>query len=73
MMVHKYASGSSATARICKARLSSDCGLRLALEDLEVAVEKGPHVSALAPDTIDQMQVEAREKEKQGFAKSGRN
>ena len=32
-----------------------------------MAVEKGPHVSALAPEVIDQMQVEAREKEKQGF------
>ena len=32
-------------------------------------VKKGPHVSALAPDAIGQMQVEVREKEKQGFAK----
>ena len=38
------------------------------LEELEAAVEKGPHVSALVPDAIDQMQIEAREKEQQGFA-----
>ena len=38
------------------------------LEELEAAVKKGPHVSALLPDAIEQIQVEAREKEKQGFA-----
>ena len=38
------------------------------LGDLEAAVDIGPHVSVLAPDAIDQMHVEAREKEKQGFA-----
>ena len=39
------------------------------LKELEAAVEKGPHKSALEPDAIEQMQVEAREKEAQGFAK----
>ena len=34
------------------------------LQELEAAVKKGPHVSALALDAIDQIQVEAREKEK---------
>ena len=34
-----------------------------------MAVEKGPHSSALEPDAIDQMQKEVREKEEQGFAK----
>ena len=38
------------------------------MDKLEAAVVKGPHVSALAPDAIDQIQVETREKEKQGFA-----
>ena len=38
------------------------------LEELEAAVEKGPHGSALAPHAIDQIHVEAREKEEQGFA-----
>ena len=33
------------------------------LEELKATVEKGPHVSALEPDAIDQMQVEAREKD----------
>lgn len=39
------------------------------MEELEAAVEKGPHSSALEPDAIDQMQKEARENEEQGFAK----
>ena len=44
-------------------------GRNWTLEDLEAAVEKGPHSSALEPDAIDQMQIEVREKAKQGFAK----
>ena len=39
------------------------------LKELNAAVEKGPHVSVLETNSIDQMQVEAWEKEKQGFAK----
>ena len=39
------------------------------IEELEAGVKKGPHISALALDKIDQMQVEAREREKQVFAK----
>ena len=39
------------------------------LEELDAAVERGPHASALEPDAIDQIQEEAREKESQGFAK----
>ena len=46
-----------------------DVGEDWTLEQLEAAVEKGPHVSALEDDAIDQIQVEAREKETQGFAK----
>ncbi len=38
------------------------------LEELEAAVARGPHVSALEDDTIDQIQIEAREKVKQSFA-----
>ena len=38
-------------------------------EQLQAAVEKGPHSSALEDDAIAQIQVEAREKEAQGFAK----
>jgi len=38
------------------------------LEELEAAVEQGPHRSALEPDAIAQMQIEAREKVAQGFA-----
>ena len=36
---------------------------------MEATVEKGPHVSALEPDAIAQIQIEAREKEAQGFAR----
>jgi hypothetical protein len=32
-------------------------------------VEKGPHSSALEPDAIEQIQIKAREKVKQGLAK----
>ena len=39
------------------------------LNELEAAVSRGPHVSALEPDAIAQIQIEAREKVKQGFAK----
>ena len=39
------------------------------LEELEAAVARGPHVSALEPDAIAQIQIEAREKVEQGFAK----
>ena len=44
-----------------------DVGRDWTLAELEAAVAKGPHVSALAADAIDQIQVEAREKETQGF------
>ena len=37
-------------------------------EQLEAAVRRGPHVSALKPDAIAQIQIEAREKAAQGFA-----
>ena len=37
--------------------------------EMEVAAQRGPHVSSLEPDAIEQIQVEARDKEKQGFAK----
>ena len=39
------------------------------LEDLKTAVEKGPNVSELAPDAINELQVEIKEKEKQGFVR----
>ena len=38
-------------------------------EQLQAAVDKGPHSSTLEEDAIAQIQVEAREKEAQGFAK----
>ena len=38
-------------------------------EQLQAAVEKGPHSSALENNAIAQIQVEAREKEAQGFTK----
>ena len=46
-----------------------DVGRNWTLEDLEAIVEKGPHSSALELHAIEQMQIEAREKAKQGFAK----
>ena len=46
-----------------------DVGRDWTTEELDAAVAKGPHESALAPDAIEQMQAEAREKEAQGFAK----
>ena len=45
-----------------------DVGPEWTLEQLEAAVERGPHTSALEPDAIKQIQVEAREKAAQGFA-----
>ena len=39
------------------------------LDELSAAAERGPHRSALEPDAIAQIQVEAREKEAQGFCK----
>ena len=39
------------------------------MEELEAAAEQGPHWSALEPDVIAQIQVEARKKETQGFCK----
>jgi len=39
------------------------------LEELEAAVTRGPHSSALVPDAIAQIQLKAREKVAQGFAK----
>jgi len=46
-----------------------DVGRNWTLEELEAAVEKGPHSSSLEPDAIEQIQMEAKEKVKQGFAK----
>ena len=46
-----------------------DVGRDWTLEELEAAVARGPHVSALVPDAIEQIQLEARDKEAQGFAK----
>ena len=36
--------------------------------ELQAAVDRGPHASALKPDAIEQIQLEAREKVNQGFA-----
>ena len=47
-----------------------DVGRNWTLEELEAAVEKGPRSSALEPDAVEQIQIEAREKVKQGFAKT---
>ena len=46
-----------------------DVGRDWTLEEPEAAVEKAPHSSALEPDATEQIQIEAREKVKQGFAK----
>jgi hypothetical protein len=46
-----------------------DVGRNWTLEELETAVEKGPHSSSLEPDAIEQIQMEAKEKVKQGFSK----
>jgi hypothetical protein len=46
-----------------------DVGRDWTVSELEAAVARGPHVSALEDDAIAQIQVEAREKEAQGFAK----
>ena len=46
-----------------------DAGRNWMAEELEAAVEKGPHASALEPDAIEKIQIEARDKVKQGFAK----
>ena len=46
-----------------------DGGRNWTAEELEAAVEKGPHSSSLEPDAIEQIQREAREKAKQGCAK----
>ena len=37
--------------------------------EMEAAAQRGPHVSSLEPDAIEQLQMEARDKEKQDFAK----
>ena len=44
-------------------------GINWTRDDLEAAVTKGPHKSALEADAIEQIQIEAREKQEQGFAK----
>ena len=46
-----------------------DVGRDWTLKESEAVVEKGPNTSVLEPDAIEQMQIEAREKVKQGFAK----
>ena len=46
-----------------------DVGRDWSPEELQAAVDKGPHVSALELDAIEQIQKEAKEKERQGFAK----
>ena len=58
-MLREYA------AKGCLVSFGRDC----TLEELEAADERGPHRSALEPDAIAQIQVEAREKEAQGFCK----
>ena len=45
-----------------------DVGRDWTVEEMDAAVARGPHTSALAPDAIDQIQQEAREKQAQGFA-----
>ncbi len=39
------------------------------LDQLEAAIECRPHISVLIPNLIEQIQIEAREKAEQGFAK----
>ncbi len=39
------------------------------MNELEAAIKRGTHVSVLVPNTIKQIQLEAREKVEQGFAK----
>ena len=46
-----------------------DVGRDWTPEEMEAAIKRGPHVSSLEPDAIAQIQIEAREKEKQGFAR----
>ena len=43
-------------------------GIDWSVAEMQKMIKKGPHSSALVDDTIAQIQVEAREKEKQGFA-----
>ena len=46
-----------------------DVGQDCTRVELEAAVKQGPHKSALADESISQMQVKTREKAAQGFAK----
>ena len=46
-----------------------DVGRDWTLEELEAAVARGPHQSSREDDAIAQIQVEARQKERDGFAK----
>ena len=62
-MACKFASSSGVTDTFYAMRLPVSVGQDWTLEDLEAAVEKGPHVSALEPVAIGQKQLEAREKE----------
>ena len=41
------------------------------IEDLEAAVEVGPHISALDPEAIEQLQSEVAEEEDQGRSVGG--
>ena len=45
------------------------CGRDWTMEELDAAVEKGPHQSALHPDAAAQFRAEAVEKEQQGFCR----
>ena len=58
-MLREYA------AQGCPVQTGEDC----TAEQLQTAVDKGPHSSALEDDAIAQIQVETREKEAQGFVK----
>ena len=46
-----------------------DCGRQWSKDELQAAVEKGPHISALLPDAAAQLRSETLEKVKQGFCK----
>ena len=43
-------------------------GKNWTVKEMQAAVDKGPHTSALVADAIAQIQIEARDKERQGFA-----
>ena len=53
---------------ICTGRMPVSVGCDWTTDEMESAVTKGPHSSALEDDAISQIQVEAREKAGQQFA-----